>query len=706
MVALDRANEQLGTSLGGKITMLKGDLQDMIRRMVIEFKRDLQNNGVRYDTRVDRWLEEQEKHSEVSDNKLPTERLTKIIVDYRDMAITMNFLRTLQYRTMRVRQSKIAEAHQETFQWIYETKFAEWLESEGSVYWVSGKPGSGKSTLMKFLAHNPDTLKHLKVWAMRRKLVVAKFFFWIAGTDVQKSQEGLLRSILYDICMRCPNLIPDLSPIRWQECSLAQTGLEMSQWTVQELIDTTLRLQKHSTTTAFCLFIDGLDEYEGQHSTLITLIESLRSSNMKICLSSRPWNVFEIAFGNGLNPKVYIQDLTASDFRIYVKDQLESRTDFQEMRDEGGRCNELIEEIIQKAQGVFLWVYLVVRSLIEGLENCDSMKYLQLRLREFPSDLQDYFMHIFTSLSPIYRIPTAKAFQITLAASQTLTVFNHWFIDLEEDDINYATSDYLQPLDDTALYLRKVQMERRLLGRYKCLLEVSEDKSQDVPFRYRVDFLHRTVRDFLKTEDIQRMLWSWMGESFNVDMAICKSTVAEIQTLKIKLKYLEKSSPLKDLVDQALAHAREVEVVTEGSPVQVLDRMALFISAQTRKLLERHTKSRIEPWGTVWNGKDSLLSYAVTARLDIYVQQKLDEDPSLARRSKSAWEHFLRVKASAGIDSTGKLYKMIKRCIDSGADLDMLAIYILRILPPQDAKELLKPSLLPRKKTRFSIFRR
>lgn len=67
----------------------------------------------------------------------------------------------LRFSTMDDRHIAIRQAHAQTFRWIFETspsdgprsptKFVEWLRSSDSLYWVSGKPGSGKSTLMKYL---------------------------------------------------------------------------------------------------------------------------------------------------------------------------------------------------------------------------------------------------------------------------------------------------------------------------------------------------------------------------------------------------------------------------------------------------------------------------------------------------------------------------------------------------------------------------
>jgi len=55
--------------------------------------------------------------------------------------------------------------------WIFETdatlrdsplKFVEWLEEKDDIYWIRGKPGSGKSTLMKFIAGHAKTTQKLQ----------------------------------------------------------------------------------------------------------------------------------------------------------------------------------------------------------------------------------------------------------------------------------------------------------------------------------------------------------------------------------------------------------------------------------------------------------------------------------------------------------------------------------------------------------------
>lgn len=68
-----------------------------------------------------------------------------------------------------------------------------------------------------------------------------------------------------------------------------------------------------------------------------------------------------------------LQDLTLPDIQTYVRDKLENHPRIILLeQDEPHHADELAREIVSKASGVFLWVVLVVRSLLRGLVNHDS----------------------------------------------------------------------------------------------------------------------------------------------------------------------------------------------------------------------------------------------------------------------------------------------------------------------------------------------
>ena len=61
---------------------------------------------------------------------------------------------SLTFAARPVRHATIQEAHSKTFQWVFDAKtdeksstaLARWLETESGIFWISGKPSSGKST--------------------------------------------------------------------------------------------------------------------------------------------------------------------------------------------------------------------------------------------------------------------------------------------------------------------------------------------------------------------------------------------------------------------------------------------------------------------------------------------------------------------------------------------------------------------------------
>lgn len=144
-------------------------------------------------------------------------------------AVQAQLLKSLRFSSISERLEAIDEAHSQTFQWIFQSPenssqyaegrrwddFPEWLEQKNGLYWVNGKAGSGKSTLMKYAFNNPKTKTYLNTWAGTSKSCVVAFYFWNSGTDQQRSQSGLFRSLLYDTLRQAPELIPVILPAEW-----------------------------------------------------------------------------------------------------------------------------------------------------------------------------------------------------------------------------------------------------------------------------------------------------------------------------------------------------------------------------------------------------------------------------------------------------------------------------------------------------------
>ena len=230
------------------------------------------------------------------------DRLITLVDTGSKIAKQQRLLDQLRFRYTKDRHSNVGDAHPNTLHWIFEEPvakrqsaidFADWVHSSDPIYWISGKPGSGKSILMKYLVDGTNTLGILQNWAYPHKIIVASFFFWVAGTPLQKSQEGLLRSLLYEILRKCPDLIHICLKSRWNKSEEWEpsslpgfwkdephsSGFDFDKWTGLQLLEAFAQLRKQSLSSVrYCFFVDGLDEYDGQHGELIELIIGLLDS--------------------------------------------------------------------------------------------------------------------------------------------------------------------------------------------------------------------------------------------------------------------------------------------------------------------------------------------------------------------------------------------------------------------------------------------
>lgn len=81
-----------------------------------------------------------------------------------------------------------------------------------------------------------------------------------------------------------------------------------------------------------------------------------------------------------------LQDLTRTDIRYYVTDTFLEDQTFRAMAAEDPEYSNLVEEVVDRTEGVILWVFLVVRSLLDGIRERDSMSGLRYRLDRLPQN--------------------------------------------------------------------------------------------------------------------------------------------------------------------------------------------------------------------------------------------------------------------------------------------------------------------------------
>ena len=325
-------------------------------------------------------------------------------------------LDSLWFSEILSREETIVKAHRETFEWIFDESgkavrpwdnFNAWLKNGKDIYWISGKAGSGKSTLMSFLGQDKRTRETLMSWSGTKDLLMPKFFFWSSGSESQRSLEGLLRSLLWQILTQfCELALPqfDNQPQLEHDARANKKHILIGAWTksrLQRALEEVINQLRASC--CLCLFIDGLDEFEEDDDELIAFVRNLVVSNteIKVCLSSRPHQSFEDAFK--LSAKLRLQDLTYQDIRRFVTDRFEEVPQLRSMmKYHEIEIKHLKDSIVEKAGGVFLWVSLAVQHQIRGLKNGDGPEMLRERLALLPPEIEGVYSRMLHQIDRLY----------------------------------------------------------------------------------------------------------------------------------------------------------------------------------------------------------------------------------------------------------------------------------------------------------------
>ena len=385
---------------------------------------------------------------------------------------------------------------------------------------------------MSYICQDHRTRAALSRWG-GAGVITPSFFFWSPGSQLQKSIVGLLRSLIYQILKERP----DLAPL------VAQDG-PLETWTERRLRDILRRLMQESSIhrPRSCFFIDGLDEFAEDQSSLIDLVRSLtHEPDVKVCLSSRPYKIFRQAFGS--SSMLRLQDLTESDIQIYVFENLLSLPQVQSLSSREQQSVSIIsQKIVERAQGVFLWVSLAVKDQKEGLRNEDDVEILESRLRTLPTEIEDVYAHLLSRVGKIYKAEAADMIYIALHGDSGLSILDVALLLYRQlDEFLHSSSDTCVPLFDCQ------KIERRLLTTCFGFLEVNHAEKEYLEgplnlseqqmelFRSGhafVGFLHRSAADFFRDNEQGKR---FLDDNHNADRLAPSLIYIKPQIAKVRL---------------------------------------------------------------------------------------------------------------------------------------------------------------------------
>jgi Cdc6-like AAA superfamily ATPase len=410
------------------------------------------------------------------------------------------------------------------------SNFSAWLPSNDNIFWVQGKPGSGKSTLMKFIINSDNTKSLLDSW--NQDIRVLSHFFWKIGNEPQNSIKGLLCSLLHDILSNDTEAVE----LVLRHFAFTQCKDNYQEWSTEEA-DEVLFSLLHASSRSTCIFIDGLDEISDKDGfrALMLIVERLWSCpKVKVCASSRPETELVSRFKAMKVPNLQLEDLTRPEMAIYIHNELD--------RFPGQISASIVKAfkymLLQKAQGVFLWLVLATESLTRGIENGDDEKLLVNRLEELPGELEALYEDMWLRLggnNRVYRETAAKYFNCvvyggwdhgisfksaisTWSGNHTPTLAHLSLVTKTRSQMFFPPGPGMEDLkwlnilcDKTADDIKTrcagmLRIGSPSIRQYESCKDI-DVVSEMLPLTRPVEFIHRTAHDFLvDTESGQAIL--------------------------------------------------------------------------------------------------------------------------------------------------------------------------------------------------------
>ena len=413
------------------------------------------------------------------------------------LILKIECLKSLSFWDMEERENGVEGAATDTCTWLLNhAEYRTWLDRRHALLWIVGNPGAGKSTLMRYALQKACKKSDPSD-------VVASFFFFGRGSDLQRSSFGLFRSLFHQLLREIPEMLSDFIPIYEKKCKIKQKSGSDIQWYETELRDFLEQwILSASRDRSISIYVDALDE-AGQEvaEKLIEYFEELierlgpSKSGFAVCFSCRhyphlvPKDVPRICVDAEND-----QDIATYVRQVFTKHQFSDPTEVQELE----------QEIIGKASSIFQWVVLIIRIIIEADVDGVSVREIRQMIKKIPNELGSLYDYILSQIKNQKR--AAQMMQWVCFALRPLSLnelryamvvdITNDFNSLEEcqGSVNFAKTDE--------------QMKRRVKSLSGGLAETVEYED-----RQTVRFIHQSVNDYLIERGLQKL-----DPSFFVDV--------------------------------------------------------------------------------------------------------------------------------------------------------------------------------------------
>ena len=419
-----------------------------------------------------------------------------------------NCFQSLCFPEMNERKNGIEVPASGTCEWLSKhPTYLKWFDQQHGMLWIKGKPGAGKSTLIK---HAVGGLAQFR----GGDTVLASFFFHGRGALIQKTTAGLFRSLLHQLLLQLPELLKEFSGLhRTRIETEGQYGARW-EWHEKELQNFfKTRVIEAARTRTIRLYIDALDE--AGEDTATELVEYLQqlSSSLAVCFSCRHYPLLSLE--DGL--EICVEDGNGPDIDTYIRTSINTRILPEEI------AHPIHEDIAAKSSGSFQWVALVIRLILRLYRNGKSLAVLRSKIKQLPSELDGLYSELLGSLDEEDLSESLILMQWVLFSLRPLRLSELRFALVMGQEVTCPSNRECQ--SSSWFSSSDEDLKRKVLALSRGLVEVREyqglrtdcndsitatygdsedsEDSEDYESENVMQFIHQSVKDFLLEGGLQ-----------------------------------------------------------------------------------------------------------------------------------------------------------------------------------------------------------
>ncbi|KAL8282423.1 hypothetical protein RB597_009912 [Gaeumannomyces tritici] len=328
-----------------------------------------------------------------------------------DEAIT-----TLRYSQARSIRHTISRPADGTCQWIFNHQgFKGWFDGSNQnqfqgLVLIRGSPGAGKSTVMLEASIRASTLAP--------NSAVASFFFSAKSGPTAQSLLACYKSLLSQLLPHYPHSRERFSTLQKRKLVLGNE----QEWTEIKLEDFLhdMLVEENNSQGTF-IFVDGLDECNADIQCQVNYWRRITAKaytagvRLGVCISTRSFP--HITVRNCL--EIEIEKNNSQDIITYVDHTLgDVFAEYDEVD-----LTKIKTKLLRRSNGIFLWVTLVVESIIEKHNSGDPPDLLLEQIDAVPNELEAIFHELIQGVDQSAKATALSVFYWALLATRPLRLY-------------------------------------------------------------------------------------------------------------------------------------------------------------------------------------------------------------------------------------------------------------------------------------------